>query len=48
MALQILSFIGASSTSRSGKKMSLSVFMLKEYILKSTNIQAPCLGCVCV
>jgi len=41
MAVQILSFRVATSTNRSGKKMSVFVFMLKENFVKSNNIQAP-------
>jgi len=41
MAVQILSFRAAASTSRSGKKMSVCFFMQKENFVKSNNIQAP-------
>jgi hypothetical protein len=55
MAVQILSLRGAASTSRSGKRMSVCVFTLKENFVISNNIQAPLVGvcvhvraCVCV
>ena len=41
IAVQILSFKVAASTSRSGKKMSVFVFMLKKNFVKSNNSQAP-------